>query len=126
LTKHLNLIVSVIPVVVIAIGLVAWVIQLRADLDVVKRDMATLDAGVSAESDKQGRLHSEVSNDLADITNDINERINRLETALAVAEDQQRTIMADHEGCGDVLSELGQSGILPSGERRVYGSYGTR
>jgi len=116
LTKHLNLIVSVIPVVVIAIGLVAWVIQLRADLD----------AGVSAESDKQGRLHSEVSTDLADITNDINERINRLETALAVAEDQQRTIMADHEGFGDVLSELGQSGILPSGERRVYGSYGTR
>ena len=94
MTKHLNLIVSVIPVVVIAIGLVAWVIQLRADL--------------------------------ADITNDINERINRLETALAVAEDQQRTIMADHEGFGDVLSELGQSGILPSGERRVYGSYGTR
>ena len=44
MTKHLNLIVSVIPVVVIAIGLVAWVIQLRADLDV----------GVSAESDKQG------------------------------------------------------------------------
>jgi hypothetical protein len=120
------LIVSVIPVVVIAIGLVAWVIQLRADLDVVKRDMAALDAGVLAESDKQGRLHSEVSTDLADITNDINERINRLETALAVAEDQQRTIMADHEGFGDVLSELGQSGILPSGERRVYGSYGTR
>ena len=60
------------------------------------------------------------------ITNDITERINGLETDLVLANDQMATIMGDHEGFADVLRELGEIGVLPSGERRDYGGYGNR
>ena len=41
----------------------------------------------------------------------------------AIIDNEMRTIMSDHNGFGDVLRELGQSGALPSGERRSYGGY---
>jgi|TARA_R100000093_G_scaffold69570_2_gene41828 hypothetical protein len=41
----------------------------------------------------------------------------------AVANNEMRTIMSDHEGFGDVLREIGQASALPSGERRSYGGY---
>jgi hypothetical protein len=34
------------------------------------------------------------------------------------------TIMGDHNGFADVLRELGEIGVLPTGERRDYGGYG--
>ena len=49
--------------------------------------------------------------------------IAELEKNLAVANDQMKTIMADHMGFADVLDDLGKSGALPSGERRAYGGY---
>ena len=52
------------------------------------------------------------------------ERITEIEKALAVSSDQMQTIMGDHDGFADVLKELGESGALPSGERRAYGGYG--
>jgi hypothetical protein len=34
------------------------------------------------------------------------------------------TIMGDHLGFGDALRQLGEIGVLPTGERRDYGGYG--
>ena len=42
----------------------------------------------------------------------------------SLQENEMRTIMADHSGFADVLDELGSSGVLPAGERRIYGNYG--
>ena len=41
----------------------------------------------------------------------------------AVITNEMRSIMADHNGFADTLKEMGQSGALPSGERRAYGGY---
>jgi len=41
----------------------------------------------------------------------------------AVITNEMRTIMSDHNGFADTLKEMGQSGALPSGERRAYGGY---
>ena len=71
-------------------------------------------------------LHIDQAEDLVDITNGLSDRISDLETALAVANDQMETIMGDHLGFADVLRELGEIGVLPSGERRDYGGYGNR
>ena len=54
---------------------------------------------------------------------ELNGRIADLEEMLAIADNEMRTIMADHSGFSDVLKELGQAGIIPSGERRQYGGY---
>ena len=41
----------------------------------------------------------------------------------AVITNEMRSIMADHMGFADTLKDMGQSGALPSGERRTYGGY---
>ena len=40
-----------------------------------------------------------------------------------VAAMEMRTIMSDHSGFGEVLKSVGETGALPSGERRSYGGY---
>ena len=44
-----------------------------------------------------------------------------LEKSLAIANDQMKNIMSDHEYMGEMLEELGEK--QPSGERRSYGGY---
>lgn len=51
------------------------------------------------------------------------EMIDEIETRIKVIENEMRTIMADHEGFGEVLKELGKAGLIPSGEKRKYGNY---
>jgi len=99
---NLSLIATIVPLIIVAIGLVGWVLSLRSDvtttvgqLEVVQEETKTLQ-----------------------------ERMNDLEKSLAIADDQMKTIMGDHEGFNAVLQELGKAGILPSGERRSYGGYG--
>ena len=55
---------------------------------------------------------------------DFDDRLSDIETVQAVIDNEMRTIMTDHEGFGDVLSELQKSGVLPTGEKRQYGNYG--
>ena len=99
---NISLIATIVPLLIVGIGLIGWVLSLRSDvtttvgqLEVVQEEAKTLQ-----------------------------ERMNDLEKSLAIADDQMKTIMGDHEGFNDVLQELGKSGILPSGERRSYGGYG--
>ena len=44
-----------------------------------------------------------------------------LEKSLAIANDQMKTIMSDHEYMGEMLEDLGEK--QSAGERRSYGGY---
>ena len=55
---------------------------------------------------------------------DFDERLSDIEIVQAVIDNEMRTIMTDHRGFADVLAELQKSGVLPTGEKRQYGSYG--
>ena len=52
---------------------------------------------------------------------DMDWRLDEAERIIAIAENEMRTIMADHMGFNDVLKELGAEGY---GDHREYGNYG--
>ena len=109
-----------LPVLILAIGLIGWVLTLRND---VTGTVHQID-GVQGELPG---IHERIDEGLEatlDIERQLNDRIAELEKSLAVASDQMQTIMGDHSGFADVLRELGEAGALPSGERRAYGGYG--
>jgi len=129
--QHLGLIGAILPLVLVAIALIGFVMSLRndltatrAELDTVQQELSSL--AISLENERGIRIESHIdqSQDLGLIANDFTERLNGLSTALAISADQQKTINADHLGFADALREMGELGILPSGERREYGGYG--
>ena len=129
--KHLGLIGAILPLVLIGIGLIGWVLSVRNDVtDAVKQlnaihaEIGAINERMDGERTIRTDLHMDQAQDLVEITNDITERINDVEKSLAVANDQMQTIMGDHMGFAEVLKELGEAGVLPSGERRAYGGYG--
>ena len=99
MNKHLSLIATLVPLIIVAIGLVGWVLSLRSD---VTATVQQLDAVLTEVEDVQSRL-------------------NELEKGLAIADDQMRTINSEHEIIGELFEELGET--LPAGERRTYGGY---
>jgi len=129
--KHLGLIGAVLPLVLLAIGMIGWVLTVRNDVtDAVKQitavqeDIASINERMENERTIRTELHADQAEDLVTITNGLSDRISGLETDLVLANDQMATIMGDHDGFADVLRELGEIGALPSGERRDYGGYG--
>ena len=98
---NLSLIATIVPLIIVAIGLVGWVLSLRSDVTTAVKQQAVLE----------------------EATESLETRLNKLEEQLAIADNEMRTIMADHSGFNEVLKELGKSGLLPSGERREYGGY---
>ena len=131
--KHLGLIGAVLPLVLLAIGIIGWVLTVRHDVTdavkqiaVVQREIAAINARMENERTIRTDLHADQAGDLVTITNGLSDRISGLETDLVLANDQMATIMGDHDGFADVLRELGEIGALPSGERRDYGGYGNR
>ena len=131
--KHLGLIGAILPLVLIAITLIGFVLTLRSDVTeavsqtkAVQEELIAIQEAFNGDRTIRANLYMQSQEDLTDIANDINERINNLETNLAVANDQMKTIMGDHMGFAEVLKELGEAGALPSGERRAYGGYGGR
>ncbi len=69
---------------------------------------------------------SELQETVVALEETIEEMGENLEEAVktqAVITNEMRTIMSDHNGFADTLKEMGQSGALPSGERRAYGGY---
>jgi len=129
--SKLSLIATIVPLVIVAIGLIGWVLTLRNDvtstvaqLDGIHEEVSTIHGKIDTEGE---RLNSTIDTQFIDAMNridELHERIIELEEQLALADNEMRTIMADHSGFNDVLQQLGQSGLLPSGERRVYGGYG--
>ena len=131
--KHLGLIGAVLPLVLLAIGMIGWVLTVRNDVtDAVKQitavqeEVAAINERMENERTIRTALHTDQAGDLVTITNALSDRLGGLETDLAVANDQMETIMGDHLGFADVLRELGEIGVLPTGERRDYGGYGGR
>ena len=99
--QNLSLIATIVPLIIVAIGLVGWVLSLRSDVTTAVKQQAVLE----------------------EATESLETRLNKLEEQLAIADNEMRTIMAAHSGFNEVLKELGKSGLLPSGERREYGGY---
>ena len=54
---------------------------------------------------------------------EMGETIEAVSKTQALFDNEMSTIMSDHQGFGDTLRQMGQSGALPSGERRAYGGY---
>ena len=110
--KDIGKILVWLRVIVLAIGLIGWGLTLRMDVT----DSVSQTQGLNqALEDVQERIDTDMGN--------LQQRIADLEEQLALADNEMRTIMADHSGFADVLRELGESGALPSGERRSYGNY---
>jgi hypothetical protein len=129
--KHLGLIGAVLPLVLLAVGMIGWVLTVRNDvtdavrqITAVQEDIAAINERMENERTLRTDLHTDQAGDLVDITNGLSDRLSGLETDLVLANDQMSTIMGDHEGFADVLRELGEIGVLPTGERRDYGGYG--
>ena len=99
MNKNLSLIATLVPLIIVAIGLVGWVLSLRSDVT---------DTGGQLEA-----VQAEVE--------DAQFRLNELEKSLAIADDQMNTIMGEHEVIGEMFKEMGE--IQPAGERRTYGGY---
>ena len=75
---------------------------------------------------QQDSTVSELKETVVALEETIEEMGENLEEAVktqAVITNEMRTIMSDHNGFADTLKEMGQSGALPSGERRAYGGY---
>ena len=99
MNKHLSLIATLVPLVIVAIGLVGWVLSLRSDV-----------------TDTVGQLEAVQAE-----VEDANLRLTELEKSLAIADDQMRTIMGEHEVIGEMFDSIGE--IQPAGERRTSGGY---
>ena len=99
MNKNLSLVATLVPLIIVAIGLVGWVLSLRSDV-----------------TDTVGQLEAVQAE-----VEDVQARLSELETSLAVADDQMNTIMGEHEVIGEMFKEMGE--IQPAGERSAYGGY---
>ena len=129
--NRLGLIATIVPLVIVAIGLIGWVLTLRNDVTGTVQQIDGFHeelSGIHVQLDRNvSDVNVRIDNDMKDIheaVGALHEQITELEKSLLVANDQMQTIMGDHMGFADVLKELGQSGVLPTGERRAYGGYG--
>jgi uncharacterized protein YoxC len=120
-----------LPVLILAIGLIGWVLTLRNDVtgtvqqvDGFHEELAGVNQRIDDDMTVVDERHNNLLEAVVTVERELNDRIADLEKSLAVANDQMQTIMGDHMGFADVLRELGESGALPSGERRAYGGYG--
>ena len=141
--KPLQLGLSLIPVVIIVIGLIGWVVTLRGNIDSAIESIQELQDSQYDDSDLVERVQ-----DLAlqaeesvtktmwiieeygpaiesirdrELDTEMADRVSDIVTRQAVVENEMRQIMSDHAGFAEVLYELGESGLI---ERRQYGSYG--
>ena len=101
MNKYLTLGLSLLPVVVIFIGMIGWIFTLRADLDTV--------------------IEAWERDNVEVIIGDVRDSLAELERIQAIQKNEMESIMADHSYMGDILEELGER--LPPGERRQYGNY---
>ena len=130
MNKNLQLVSTIVPLLIVAVGLIGWVFTLRADITTAQAEVVELRRGLQLVSQESRQAQLEITkftNQIDTILEEINNNspaIEKLKTDMAIANDQMRTIMSDHAGFGDVLKEIGKASALPSGERRDYGGYG--
>jgi len=137
--KPLQLGLSLIPVVIIVIGLIGWVVTLRGNIDSAIESIQALQEAQYDDSDLVERVQElalqaeEAMTQIEEygpaiesirdreLDTEMADRVSDIVTRQAVVENEMRQIMSDHAGFADVLYELGESGLI---ERRQYGSYG--
>ena len=144
---NINILATIVPLVIVAVGLIGWVTTLRGDLNAAQSQLAEVRSDITPLQAEAKQCAIEIHN-LHELIKDIDKieevveevdvaifRLNsvedevkvhspaiaELEKSLAIANDQMRTIMSDHEYMGEMLEDLGQS--QPAGERRPYGGY---
>jgi len=127
----LSQIATIIPLIIVAIGLIGWILTVRNDVTGtinqvvgIHEEISGIHERINTESTNFNSNLDERFREAMDRNNKLHEQVIGLEKSLAIANDQMQTIMGDHMGFADVLRELGESGALPSGERRSYGGYG--
>jgi hypothetical protein len=128
---NLSLIATIVPLIIVGIGLIGWVLSLRSDVTTtvgqingIQEELSGVHKTIDVEVERLHTVWDSRFREMQDKVDTQQEYIADLEKSLAVADDQMQTIMGDHMGFNDVLQELGKSGVLPSGERRSYGGYG--
>ena len=137
---NIKLPIAVIGVIVAqAFGIIWYVAQLASTVKgldtsvaTIQKSMADTDIAVlQTEVDNLKDLLEEVrktvdtEREIRHTTlDDFDERLSGIETTQAVIDNEMRTIMADHSSFSDILQELGKAGVIPTGEKRQYGSYG--
>ena len=99
MNKNLSLVATLVPLIIVAIGLVGWVLSLRSDVTATVQQLEAVQVEVE----------------------DMESRMAALEKGLAIADDQMNTIMGEHEVIGEMFNKIGE--IQPAGERRTYGGY---
>ena len=131
--KHLSLIATVVPLVIVAIGLMGWVLSLRNDvtaaveqIDALQEEFIAIRTTLVEEHDLRLQSEIELRHDLVSASAGLSDRIALAESDLNVANDQMKTIMGDHAGFNDTLQSLGMGGYVPGGERREYGDFSYR
>ena len=74
MNKNLSLVATLVPLIIVAIGLVGWVLSLRSDVTATVQQLEAVQVEVA----------------------DMESRIADLEKGLAIADDQMNTIMGEH------------------------------
>ena len=145
---NINLLATIVPLVIVAVGLIGWVTTLRGDLNAAQSQLAEVRTDIVPLQEEAKQCAIEIHN-LHELIKDIDKieevveevdvaifRLNsvedevkahspaivELEKSLAIANDQMKTILADHEIMGEMLEDMGKT--QPAGERREYGGYG--
>ena len=96
---NLSLIATIVPLIIVGIGLIGWVLSLRSDVTTTVGQLEAVQEQVES----------------------LTERMAQVEKSLAIADDQMNTIMGEHEVIGEMFQQMGE--IQPAGERRTYGGY---
>ena len=144
---NINLLATIVPLAIVAVGLIGWVTTLRGDLNSAQMQLAAVQEEIKPLQAEAKQCAIEIHN-LQELIKDIdkieevveqvdvaifrlnsieesvkehNPAIVALEKSLAIANDQMKNIMSDHEYMGEMLEDLGQN--QPAGERRTYGGY---
>ena len=144
---NINLIATIVPLIIVAVGLIGWVTTLRGDLNAAQSQLAEVRSDIVPLQEEAKQCAIEIHN-LHELIKDIDKieevveevdvaifRLNsvedsvkehspaivELQKSLAIANDQMKTILADHEIMGEMLEDMGKT--QPAGERRSYGGY---
>ena len=114
----LSQVATILPLIIIAIGLIGWVLTLRNDVTGTVGQIDGIHEEISG-------IHERIDDELKIVMERLDEsqeRIIELDKSLSIADDQMNTIMGEHEVIGEMFKEMGE--IQPAGERRTYGGYG--
>ena len=144
---NINLLATIVPLAIVAVGLIGWVTTLRGDLNAAQGQLAEVRSDIVPLQEEAKQCAIEIHN-LHELIKDIDKieevveevdvaifRLNsvedsvkehspaivELQKSLAIANAQMKTILADHEIMGEMLEDMGKT--QPAGERRSYGGY---